>query len=304
MNPSEVRTVIGTLIGISFWGLSGTAAQALFQLYNFPVLALLTIRLVGSGAILLIVFRPRLPFSGEIMSLILVAIFGILGSQATYLAAIQYSNAATATLIQYLFLPMVAGYEAITDSVRMSARLFLVITLAVVGTILLIGIVGSVHLLLSPLALVFGLLAAITAAYYTLGSRPIVRKNGPWWLLTWGFLLSGAISLPLGVFTLESYTISPGLETELAILALVLFVTVFGTTLSNGLFLSGLKKLSATEAGVLSSFEPITAAIAAYALLGVVLTPLQYLGGSLILSAVVLIALGSRLTKQEKVRRI
>jgi drug/metabolite transporter (DMT)-like permease len=77
---------------------------------------------------------------------------------------------------------------------------------------------------------------------------------------------------------------------ELEVCALVAFVILFGTILGYGLYLSGLVGLSATQAGVSASIEPIAASAAAYAFLGVSLSPLQYLGGALILVAVVLLA--------------
>ncbi len=293
---SETRVFIATVVGISFWGLSGTAAQALFQKFNFPVVGLLSLRLICSGAIILAALRPAKPLRSDLSKLIPIAVFGFMGSQFTYLAAIQNSNAATATLLQFLFLPIVASYEALTGAIRWSARWTLVIVLAIVGTLLLIGILGygSIHLLITLPGLAFGLLAALSAAFYAIYSRPIVKTKGPWWLTTWGFLIAGAISLPFGALSLYGYAPSSNLAARLDILLLVLFVIVFGTIISYGSFLFGLQKLTATEVGVISSLEPITAAIAAYAFLGVILTNLQYLGGALILAAVVLIALGSR----------
>jgi drug/metabolite transporter (DMT)-like permease len=293
---SETRVFIATILGISVWGLSGTAAQALFQKFNFPVVGLLSLRLICSGAIILAAMRPAKPRRSDLSRLIPIAVFGFMGSQFTYLAAIQNSNAPTATLLQFLFLPIVASYEALTGAIKWSARWTLVIALAIVGTLLLIGIpgYGSIHLLVTLPGLTYGLLAAVSAAFYALYSRPIVKKEGPWWLTTWGFLIAGAISLPFGALSLYGYAPPSSPATRVDILLLVLFVIVFGTIIAYGSFLSGLQKLTATEVGVISSLEPITAAIAAYAFLGVILTNLQYFGGALILAAVILIALGTR----------
>src|SRR5437899_12978964 len=74
------------------------------------------------------------------------------------------------------------------------------------------------------------------------------------------------------------------------LVGLVTFVIVFGTILAYGLYLAGLRRLSATEIGLASSSEPIVASGAAYLLLGVILTPVQYLGGAMIILAVVLLA--------------
>ena len=70
--------------------------------------------MIVSGIILLVILRPSLPERKNLRGLLAIAIFGFLGTQVSYLLAIQYTNAPTATLLQFLFLPMVAAYEALT----------------------------------------------------------------------------------------------------------------------------------------------------------------------------------------------
>ncbi len=152
-------SLLSTLLGAGFWGLLGTAAQALFQIYKFPVVGLVTIRMLFAGLFLLIILRPAIP-QGPWLPLVVLSILGYAGSQLTYLAAIQYSNAATATLLQFLFLPIVAGYEALTGRLRWSYRWTMTLVLAAAGTFLLIG-GATLQILVTPPGLLFGLLAAL-----------------------------------------------------------------------------------------------------------------------------------------------
>ncbi len=281
-------SLLWTLLGASFWGLSGTAAQALFQIYKFPVVGLVTIRMLFAGLFLLIIVRPAIP-QGPWLPLIVLSIFGYAGSQLTYLTAIQYSNAATATLLQFLFLPIVAGHEALTRRLRWSYRWTMTLVLAAAGTFLLIG-GATLQILVTPTGLLFGLLAALGGAYYTLGSRRFVRSQGSWWITTWGFVIGGLVTVPFGAVSFLNYSLPATAGAVDQVLLLVGFVIVFGTMLAFGLYLSGLQRLSATEIGVASSAEPIMSAAAAYVFLGVILTLPQYLGGALILAAVMLVA--------------
>ncbi len=202
------HSLLWTLLGASFWGLSGTAAQALFHLYRFPVVGLVTIRMLLSGLFLLIIFRPSIP-SRPWLPLIVLSVFGYAGSQLTYLGAIQFSNAATATLLQFLFLPIVAGYEVLTGRLRWSHRWTMTLVLAAVGTFLLIG-GASLQILVTPAGLLFGLLAALGGAYYTLGSRRFVRIQSSWWITTWGFVIGGLATLPFGTVSRRSTHPSSG----------------------------------------------------------------------------------------------
>jgi drug/metabolite transporter (DMT)-like permease len=236
----------------------------------------------------MIIIRPRLP-SRPFLPMILLGIFGYAGSSLAYLEAIQYSNAATATLLQFLFLPMVAGYEALTGSLRWTRRWTLTLFLALVGTLLLI--VGTnFQILVTPVGLLFGLLAAVSGAYYNLGSRNYVRTYGPWWTTSWGFAIGGLVSLPFGLISLRDYVLPSSIGGITEVVFLVVFVTVFGTLLAFSLYISGLEHLAATEVGIASSSEPIMSAVASYIFLGLILTFTQYLGGALIILAVVLVA--------------
>ena len=221
--------------------------------------------------------------------MIMLGVFGYAGSSLAYLEAIQYSNAATATLLQFLFLPMVAGYEALTGSLRWTRRWTVTLFVAILGTLLLI--VGTnFQILVTPIGLLFGLLAAVAGAYYNLGSRNYVRTYGAWWTTSWGFAIGGLVSLPFGILTLRGYLLPATIGGITDVLLLIGFVTVFGTLLAFSLYISGLEYLSATETGIASSSEPIMSAIASYAFLGIVLTLSQYFGGALIILAVILVA--------------
>ncbi len=228
MRKTQV-SLLGTILGAGFWGLSGTAAQALFQIYQFPVVALVAIRTLASGLILLIILRPARPGRpfGQLLGL---SIFGFAGSQLAYLWAIQFSNAATATLLQFLFLPIVAGYEAVKGVLRWSIQWTVSLLLAMVGTLFLVGgLPGpNLRILVTPTGVLFGLLAAVSGAYYTLASRPLVRAHGSWWVTTWGFMIGAMATLPFGVESVFSYQFPSTLQALTAVAGLVVFVIVFG----------------------------------------------------------------------------
>jgi drug/metabolite transporter (DMT)-like permease len=103
-------------------------------------------------------------------------------------------------------------------------------------------------------------------------------------------VIGAVATLPFGVESFLSYQLPSTWSGSIVVAGLVVFVIVFGTILAYGLYLAGLRKLSATEIGLASSSEPIVASAAAYLLLGVILTGAQYLGGALIILAVVLLA--------------
>jgi drug/metabolite transporter (DMT)-like permease len=274
-------------VGSALWGLSGTAAQALLQGSSFPVFGLVTIRMLGAALLLLVFVRPRWPrpWTGSFVAL---ALLGLVGSQVTYLEALLYSNVTTATLLQFLFLPMVAGYEVATGELAWSTRWTALLGLSAAGTVLLIGTVSphGFAIAVTPLGLTFGLLSAVLGAYYSIAARRFVQTESAWWVTTWGFLLGGLVTLPIGAWTLWQYSWPSSLPNLALLWGLVLFVIVAGTLLAFSLYVYGLRRLRATEVGVAASFEPIVAAAGGLVFLGVVLSSLQYAGGGMIVLAV------------------
>jgi drug/metabolite transporter (DMT)-like permease len=277
---------LAVLTGSALWGLSGTAAQALFEHDGFPPLGLGTIRLLAAGSLLWLLARPSLPTRWT-WRLVAFGILGLAVSQLGYLEAISYSNAVTATLLQFLFLPMVAGYEVASGVLRWDRRWALTFVLAVVGTFLLVGVgpKGQLEMAITALGVVFGVLSAVGGAYYSIAGRELMAGGTASGIMTWGFLVGGLASLPFGVPSLTRYPWAGGWSGGETVL-LIGFVVVFGTLIPFTLYVSALRHLSATQAGVGASMEPIMSAVATFLFLGVRLSDLEYLGGGLLLLAV------------------
>ncbi len=293
MSSAARSGTAATLLAGTFWGVTGTVAQVLFIRWNFPVLGLLTIRMLLAGVVLVAILGVgnRPPFSRSFLSL---AIVGFALSQFAYLEAIQNSNAVTATLLQFLFLPMVAAYEGLRGVISWSPRWTAVLALAAIGTVLLVvnPMSTSLGVSITPLGLFFGLLAAVTVTYETIAGGRFARVHGVWPTTSWGFLVGGLVSLPFGVTGFLNYSVPHGFSTVTEVIGLASFVG-FGTLIAYGFYFVGLRRLPATEVGVLSSVEPIAAGAATFVLLGITLTATQYLGGGAIVVAVALLGLRS-----------
>lgn len=291
MHP-RIRSLAIVALAASLWGVSGTVAQALFDQYGFPPLGLVTLRMLFSGVLLLVILRPRFPRQ-HVGRLIVFSVLGLLAVQATYFLAIANSNSPTATLLQSLSLPMMAAFEGIRSMEGRNSRLGISVSLAVAGTLLLTLGQVRVSLALTPLGLLFGLLSAASAAYYTLDSRTLTQNEDAWSVTGWGMLIGGIVSLPLGTPSLIAYFGHGPIADPWTVMGWVLFVLIAGTLLPFGLYLQGRRGISGTEAGVGGVMEPVSASIVAFVFLGIVLTPLQYLGGVLVLLAVILLSQAS-----------
>ena len=74
---------------------------------------------------------------------------------------------------------------------------------------------------------------------------------------------------------------------------MILYVAVFGTIFPYLLFMRAMKHLSASSTGIISTLEPVVAAVIAWIFLQERLTGLQVVGGLCVLLAIVILQKGS-----------
>ena len=274
------------------WGISGTVAQYLFQEKGFSPEWLVVIRLLVSGIILLLyvfmkgkqniwtIWRTR----HDSFSLIFFSILGMLGVQYTYFAAIKYGNAATATILQYSSPIIITCYIAIRTKKIPDLQEIIAIGLAMLGTFFIIT-KGNIHSIsISKLALFWGITSAFAAAFYTVQPRSLLAKWGSILVVGWGMLIGG-----IAFSFIQQPWNCTGKWSITSILAIA-FVVLFGTLIAFTCFLESLKYIKPTESSVLSSAEPLSAALLSVLWLHEQLGIAQWLGTACIIVTIIILS--------------
>ncbi len=288
----RVKGIILVIISTMLWGVSGTVAQYLFQKKGFSPEWLVVIRLLVSGIILLlyafikskqdlwIIWRSK----HTILSLILFSIIGMLGVQYAYFAAIKYGNAATATILQYLSPVLITCYLAIRTKKMPNLQEITAVVLAMLGTFFIIT-KGNIHTIsISRLTLFWGISSAFAAAFYTLKSHSLLAKWNSTIIVGWGMLIGGiAFS-----FVHKPWNFTG--QWSITSIFAVIFVVLFGTLIAFYCYLESLKYIQPTEASILSSVEPLSAAFLSVLWLHVPLGMSQWLGTACIIFTVVILS--------------
>jgi drug/metabolite transporter (DMT)-like permease len=281
------------LLGAILWGVSGTAAQVLFQRDGFDPGWLVSTRMSASGLLLLLAVAIRSGLkpvflvwrnTKDSLRLVLFGILGLLGVQYSYFASIQYGNAATATLLQYLGPVFITVYLAFRRRSLPNQWESIAVALALIGTFFLVTN-GKWHgLSISTLAVVWGIISALTLSFYTLYPKGLLQTYGSATIVGWAMVIGGigmAFKSPPWRFTGHS---------SLGAWWLVGFVVLFGTLVAFYLYISSLKYISASEASLLACGEPLSAAIVAMVFLHVKMGGFALFGGLCILVTVVILA--------------
>jgi drug/metabolite transporter (DMT)-like permease len=289
---NRVKGLMMVISGATLWGLSGTAAQVLFQEKHITAEWLVMLRMMITGIALLLVsvWKKLTPLAiwkekKSRFHIFLFGIVGMLGVQYTYFAAIATGNAATATLLQYLAPVYIVLYSLLKERMKPSKEIALATLLALVGTFLLITNGSTDGLKVSFISVVWGVLSGMALAFYTLSSAQLLKKWHSIIVVGWGMVIGGMM-MCFVVPSIFPSNIILGMDTWL----LILFVVVFGTLFAFLLFVESIRHLSPTESSLLSSVEPLSAVIASIAFLHVSFGVFQALGGVCIILTVFLLS--------------
>ncbi|MDO5519036.1 MAG: DMT family transporter [bacterium] len=256
------KGVLLVVIATMLWGVSGTVAEFLFKEQGFNAEWLVDIRLLASGILLLAYASYKKDTSvreiwtckKDWISLFVFSILGVVGAQYTYFACISYSNAATATILQYLNPVIITCFVTIRMKKLPNKTEMLAICLAIIGTGFIIT-KGDLHSLsISGMALFWGILSAFASAVYTLQPISLLKKYSSIAVIGWGMLIGGILFAFVRAPWQFTGTISP-----VSILG-VLFVVLFGTLIAFYCYLESLNYIKPTEASILGCIEPLSAA--------------------------------------------
>jgi len=266
--------------------LSGVEATRLAQLRStgaflcFAVIVLITNRSA---------FRIR---RSEWPALLAFAILGIGVTQFMYFIAISHLPIGVALLLEYTAPILVALYVTARGRERGGRAVWLGLGLALLGLALVAQIWAGFHLN------VIGVLAGLTAAlclgvYFIAGEKAVAAPRDVMSLTMWGFgfsTIAWAVIQPWWSFPwqeLTSPTTTVGLAAQgVPMLALVAWMILIGGVASFSIELLGLRLLGPAQASTIAMLEPVFAAVIAWIVLSESLTPVQVIGGLLVLTGV------------------
>jgi len=284
----------GIILGIlaaTLWGISGTLGQFLFEEKEINVEWLITIRLLISGICLLLFAKYRKNDLFKIwtnkkdsVQLIVFSIVGMLGVQYTYFAAIKNSNAATATVLQFIGPILIAIYLAIKYR-KLPKRIEIVaIVLAVLGTFLLVTHGKLNSLSISPLALFLGLASAATLAIYSLQAKELLIKYNSTVIVGWAMLIGGIVfSFVKAPWQIEG-------KWDLESLLSIIFVVFLATLVAFYSYLTATKIIGPQKASLIASVEPLVAVVLSVTWLNIPFQTIDWIGSLCIISTIFLLS--------------
>jgi len=197
---SRKRGFFLVIIGALMWGVGGTVSQKLFQQYAVDVDWMVTTRLLIAGILLLTVqlFKKRRSQIVDVWKnrrtafrLVIFGLFGMLAVQYTYMASIEAGNAEVATLLQYMAPVLIILYVVMSKQAVLTRHDVVTVALALTGCFLLLTNGSLSGLSVPTSAIVWGVLSALTLAFYTLYAVSLLKHFDSLVIVGWSMIIGG-----------------------------------------------------------------------------------------------------------------
>ncbi|MFZ7110949.1 MAG: DMT family transporter [Desulfatiglandales bacterium] len=250
-------------------------------------ISVLFLRFSLAALFMIIFLKARgisLPRGRHLITLSLMGGLGYVGQSFCYFTALTMVSAGLVALLLYLYPAFVMVLTVVFFKARFTGPKILALCLSLGGTFLIVGLDGGGAML----GILLGLSAPlIYAVYVVVGSR-VIQRTGALASSTVVMLAAGAVFG--GLVAARGLLLPDTFAGWVSVLAIVLVSTVLAIVT----FFSGLKRLEAAQASIISTLEPVVTVYLASLVLGEAITAAKIAGGTLIVSAVILLTLNRK----------
>jgi len=254
--------------------------------HDLNVVTLLFIRFtIASACMWLLVAATKTPVRGHpprlLLSGVAMGLFGY-GLQSTmYFLALERIDASLSALLLYGYPAMVTGVAILLGRERATPALLGALAVATAGTVLLLsdGLSGSAD----TVGVLLGLASAICYTAYILTGDTLVASLPP--VLLTALVTFGGV-LAFGAYGAVTTSFRFGVDGTAWAAAIACAIVC--TVIAVSLLLAGIERVGASMASVLSTLEPATTVALAIVILDEEASPVQLVGGALLLAAIVL----------------
>lgn len=274
------------ILGGIFWAISGVLAEYLFK-NHYSAEWVSFYRLLFTGVILIILgvknFKLKLlKQKEELSSLLIFSIFGLLITQYGYFKAIYYTDAGTATMIQYNAPLIIMLFMCFKNKI-LPKKVELIALFLILFALFLLITNGDINTLkLDIRGVIWAFFGALGVAFYSLSARLIIAKYGLFLIMGLASLFASFLlfvllqgNIPKHDFSLNSFLAMSG-------------IVFIGTIGAFCLYLKGVELIGAFKASMIACIEPVAAAFMSFLFLGTIYSVIDLFAFALIILSVFL----------------
>ena len=265
-------TIYSLLSGL-IWGICGILGEYFFSHYQVSSGWITSMRLLIAGSFVIVLSSIKLRSQlfeiwrnrNNYLPFLAYAILGIFSVQYFFYLCVEYSNATTATILQFISPVFILFYNRIIYKKKASKSAIFYVLVAMVGVFLMATKGDLSKLSITPLALLTGLLSALGVMFNVILPQRFAKKYGFVPTVGWGMIIAGIFSN----FLYPVYKIS--FQVDAISICICLTIAFLGTAFAFFLSMKAVSLVSPLVVSVVSASEPLSSAILSVLFLGLIL---------------------------------
>ncbi|WP_373094555.1 DMT family transporter [Streptococcus oralis] len=265
-------TIYSLLSGL-IWGICGILGEYFFSHYQVSSGWITSMRLLVAGSFVIVLSSLKLRSQlfeiwrnrNNSLPFLAYAILGIFSVQYFFYLCVEYSNATTATILQFISPVFILFYNRIIYKKKASKSAIFYVLVTMVGVFLMATKGDLSKLSITPLALLTGLLSALGVMFNVILPQRFAKKYGFVPTVGWGMIIAGIFSN----FLYPVYKIS--FQVDAISICICLTIAFLGTSFAFFLSMKAVSLVSPLVVSVVSASEPLSSAILSVLFLGLVL---------------------------------
>ena len=285
-------TIYSLLSGL-IWGICGILGEYFFSHYQVSSGWITSMRLLVAGSFVIVLSSLKLRSQlfeiwrnrNNYLPFLAYAILGIFSVQYFFYLCVEYSNATTATILQFISPVFILFYNRIIYKKKASKSAIFYVLVTMVGVFLMATKGDLSKLSITPLALLTGLLSALGVMFNVILPQRFAKKYGFVPTVGWGMIIAGLFSN----FLYPVYKIS--FQVDAISICVCLTIAFLGTAFAFFLSMKAVSLVSPLVVSVVSASEPLSSAILSVLFLGMVLDGFLVLAMILIIVPMVFLSI-------------
>lgn len=285
-------TIYSLLSGL-IWGICGILGEYFFSHYQVSSGWITSMRLLVAGSFVIVLSSIKLRSQlfeiwknrNNYLPFLAYAILGIFSVQFFFYLCVEYSNATTATILQFISPVFILLYNRIIYKKKASKKAIFYVLTAMIGVFLMATKGDLSKLSITPLALLTGLLSALGVMFNVILPQRFAKKYGFVPTVGWGMIIAGLFSN----FLYPVYKIS--FQVDAISICICLTIAFLGTAFAFFLSMKAVSLVSPLVVSVVSASEPLSSAILSVLFLGMVLDGFLVLAMILIIVPMVFLSI-------------
>ena len=281
----KTAIILVTLAAV-MWGLTGLFSINVGNM-GFTAMEMSAVRsflsLVIAGVVFFIKDKSifKIYSLKDLIILTVMCFFGYTTFIVAYVVAVNETSMAVACVLLYTFPAFIILFSAVFFKEKVTKKKIMVMLMVFAGCVMVSGIFDGEVKAFTPMGLLCGLFSGISFAFYSMASKALMKKYSTETILFYMFVISSVFFALVGhPVQVIAKTTQHGAWGWMISFALVISVVPYL------IYLKGLTVISASEAGIIASIEPIVSTVAGILLFGESVNMLKICGIAVVVIAI------------------